>query len=61
VVDAFRLELPDELEEGIYELWGGFYRPESGQRLQAEAQRTGERWRAGLVDLGSLVVTPGGP
>jgi hypothetical protein len=55
--DAYRLELPDDLAEGTYEVLGGFYRPESGQRLQAASQQTGERWKDDLAHIGSLVVT----
>jgi hypothetical protein len=59
VSDAYRLELPADLAEGTYELWAGFYQPASGQRLQAVAQQTGERWKDDLVFLGTLVVTTG--
>lgn len=59
VSDAYRLELPADLADGTYELWVGFYRPASGQRLQAVAQQTGERWKDDLVFLGTLVVTTG--
>jgi 4-amino-4-deoxy-L-arabinose transferase-like glycosyltransferase len=60
VIDAYRLQLPTGLEAGTYEVWAGFYRPESGQRLRAESQRTGERWRDDLVHVGSLTVAPDG-
>jgi 4-amino-4-deoxy-L-arabinose transferase-like glycosyltransferase len=65
VFDPYRLELPDDLEEGEYELWGGFYDPDSGRRLPAMVQGGGananlpssERWQDDLVHLGTLVVT----
>jgi hypothetical protein len=61
VRDPYRLELPGDLEEGRYELWTGFYRPVSGQRLQAMSPQTGERWKDDQVYLGTLLVTRGGP
>jgi hypothetical protein len=69
VSDTYRLEIPAVLEEGSYELWGGLYRSDSGNRLEAVAQRDmgadgpqqGERWKDDLVFLGTLVVVPGGP
>ena len=42
--------------EGNYELWGGLYRPESGRRLRAIRQSTGEHWKDNLARLGTLVV-----
>jgi hypothetical protein len=67
VWDPYRLELPDDLAEGPYELWGGLYLA-SGRRLPAIAQQPhggnspqpGERWKDDLVYLGTLTVTPGG-
>jgi hypothetical protein len=67
VWDPYRLELPDDLAEGPYELWGGLYLA-SGQRLPAIAQQPhggdspqpGERWKDDLVYLGTLSVKPGG-
>lgn len=64
VFDPYRLELPAGLEEGTYELVGGFYQPESGQRLPAIVQegegsgvpQPGERWKDDLVHIGTLVV-----
>ena len=61
VLDSYRLELPGELEDGTYELWGGFYRPESGQRLPAISSATGERWKDDLVLLGTLDIVSEGP
>jgi hypothetical protein len=61
VSDPYCLELPDDLEEGTYELWAGFYRPESIQRLRAVSPRTGERWKDDQVYLGTLVVAQGAP
>jgi hypothetical protein len=61
VADPYRLELPYDLEEGTYELWAGFYRLESGQRLPAVSPRTRERWKDDLVYLGSLVIAQGAP
>jgi hypothetical protein len=58
ISDPHRLELPDGLEAGTYQLWGGLYRPESGQRLVAIAT-TGERWKNDLVHLGTVVVASG--
>ena len=54
--DPFHLDLPADLAEGSYELWGGLYRPESVQRLEAIRQTTGERWKDNLVYLETLVV-----
>ena len=61
VVDHYRLELPSDLADGTYELWGGFYRPESGQRLPAISSSTGERWKDDLVHLGQLAVAGKSP
>ena len=65
VSDPYRLELPDDLHGGQYELWGGFYEPGSGRRLPAIAQGressgnppSSERWQDDLVHLGTLVLT----
>lgn len=54
--DPYRLELPNDLEGGTYELWGGLYRSGSGQRLMAVSPSSGERWKDDLVDLGTVVV-----
>jgi len=54
--DPFRLDLPADLVEGSYELWGGLYRPETVQRLGAIQQSTGERWKDDLVHLGTVTV-----
>ncbi len=56
ISDPYQLELPEELEAGTYELVGGFYRPESGERLQATSPETGERWKDDLVHFGEIVV-----
>lgn len=56
VSDTYRLELPDGLEAGSYELWGGFYRPGSGERLPATYEGSDERWKDDLVRFGGLVV-----
>jgi 4-amino-4-deoxy-L-arabinose transferase-like glycosyltransferase len=55
VDDCYRIELPQGLTKGVYELWGGLY-DESGQRLPAVSQMTGERWTDDLVLIGTLVV-----
>ena len=57
VLDPYRLELAGDLPAGGYELWGGFYRPDSGQRLQAVSQADGQRWPDDLVYLGTLVIS----
>ena len=54
--DPFHLVLPTDLPEGSYELWGGLYRPESVQRLEAIQQTTEERWKDNLVQLGTVAV-----
>lgn len=54
--DAYRLELPANMEPGTYRLLTGFYRPATSERLEAIAQATGERWRDDLVLLGAIVV-----
>ena len=69
VSDPYRLDLPEDLPEGTYELRGGLYRPGSNQRLPAVAWRRGgsgdrqvmERWKDDLVHLGTLVVVRGKP
>jgi hypothetical protein len=66
--DPYRLELPEDLTEGIYEFFGGLYHPETLQRLPAVAQQhlggnspqPGERWMDDLVYMGTLDVMPGG-
>jgi 4-amino-4-deoxy-L-arabinose transferase-like glycosyltransferase len=57
VLDPYRLKLADDLEPGTYELWAGLYRPESGERLPAIAQGTGQSWQDDLVYIGALVIT----
>jgi hypothetical protein len=65
VFDPYRLELPDDLEEGEYELWGGLYDPDSGRRLPAIAQgcegnssqQPSQRWKDDVVYLGTLSIT----
>jgi 4-amino-4-deoxy-L-arabinose transferase-like glycosyltransferase len=54
--DTYRLELPDHLKQGSYQLWAGLYYSESGLRLEAVAQETGRRWRDDLVHIGTLEV-----
>ena len=54
--DPYRLELPQDLESGAYELRGGLYRRESGQRLSALSQESGAHWQDDLVLLGVLMV-----
>ncbi len=54
--DSYRLELPLDLESGTYELRGGLYSHESGQRLSALSRVTGTRWQNDLVLLGVLTV-----
>jgi hypothetical protein len=57
ILDPYLLQLPADLEQGTYQLWGGLYHPASGQRLQAMSRDTGERWKDDLVLLGILVVS----
>jgi hypothetical protein len=60
--DPYLLELPDDLVDGTYELWGGLYHSESRQRLPAIAGQShgsnspqpGERWKDDLVYLGRV-------
>jgi hypothetical protein len=54
--DAYTLELPLDLASGAYELRGGLYSHESGQRLRALSRETGTRWQDDLVLLGTLTV-----
>lgn len=61
VADDYRLELPEGMEEGTYELLAGFYHPGTGQRLPAVLPQTGERWKDDLASLGVLVVTAPAP
>lgn len=56
IADPYRLELPDDLAPGVYDLWGGLYRPETSDRLQAVRWQTGERWKDDLVYIGALTV-----
>ncbi len=58
VSDRYVLELPQHLGPGTYELWAGFYRPDSGQRLPVASQQTGDRWKDDLVLVGTVVVAP---
>jgi 4-amino-4-deoxy-L-arabinose transferase-like glycosyltransferase len=66
VWDPYRLELPEDLAEGSYELLGGLYYPGTLERLPAIAQQRlgsnspqpGERWRDDLVHLGTLTISP---
>jgi len=51
-VRPYRLELPAGLTPGVYDLWGGLYYPESGDRLQAISWQTGQRWQDDLVHIG---------
>jgi hypothetical protein len=60
VSDPYRLPLQETLAAGTYELWAGFYRPGTGQRLPAIRSATGERWQDDLVYLGDLVVSEDG-
>jgi 4-amino-4-deoxy-L-arabinose transferase-like glycosyltransferase len=60
VSDMYRLELPQDLEPGTYNLWAGFYRPESGQRLPAVSQQTGDRWKDDLVLVGTVLIASDG-
>lgn len=67
ISDLYRLEIPDDLENGAYELWGGFYDPNTKQRLPAIAHPreesgtspVGEPWKDDLVFLGTLVLSDG--
>lgn len=59
ISDTYRLELPDDLKEGTYQLWAGLYNSESGIRLEAVAQETGKRWKDDLVHIGDLEVMIG--
>lgn len=61
VDDPYQLELPVDLEPGVYELLGGWYRPASGQRLAAVSAGRSERWQDDLVPLGALTVHAGTP
>ncbi|MGD8598856.1 MAG: glycosyltransferase family 39 protein [Anaerolineae bacterium] len=60
VSDPYRLPLQETLAVGTYELWAGFYRPGTGQRLPAIHSATGEQWQDDLVYLGDLVVSEDG-
>jgi 4-amino-4-deoxy-L-arabinose transferase-like glycosyltransferase len=59
VSDTYRIELPGNLAAGDYALWAGLYQPQSGQRLEAISQETGERWKDDLVYLGTLAIKAG--
>jgi hypothetical protein len=61
ISDTYRLELPQDLAPGTYELWAGLYRPESGQRLSAISRQTGDRWKDDLVLIGAVVVMTEAP
>jgi hypothetical protein len=61
ISDLYRLEVPAVPDQGTYQLWGGLYRPGSGERLAVVSPVTGERWKDDLVSLGSLEVATGGP
>jgi hypothetical protein len=56
VADPYRIQVPEDISAGTYELWGGLYRSGTGVRLQAIVQASGERWKDDLVFLGSVVV-----
>jgi 4-amino-4-deoxy-L-arabinose transferase-like glycosyltransferase len=60
VPDPYRIQVPEDISAGTYELWGGLYRSGTGVRLQAVAQQSGERWKDDLVYLGSVVVVGNG-
>jgi hypothetical protein len=55
VYDPYRIDLPQDLESGVYALWGGLY-DGSGRRLPALSQATGVRWEDDLVPIGTVVV-----
>jgi hypothetical protein len=57
VVDAYLIELPDNVVAGSYPLEIGFFRPENGQRLQVTSP--GQRPDDAL-DLRPLVVERAG-
>ncbi len=56
ISDTYRLELPDDLAEGPYQLWAGLYYSESGLRLEAVEKETGRRWKDDLVHIGNLEI-----
>ncbi len=58
VEDTFRLSLPMDMSAGSYGLVAGLYHPESGERLAAISQKSGERWLHDLVSLGSVLIGP---
>lgn len=54
LVDEHTLQLPAELAPGAYQLWVGFYDPDSGARLAA---RAGEKvWSDGRLPLTRLTI-----
>ena len=54
LVDEHTLQLPSELAPGAYQLWVGFYDPDSGARLAA---KTGEEvWPDGRLPLTHLTI-----
>jgi 4-amino-4-deoxy-L-arabinose transferase-like glycosyltransferase len=55
ISDPYRIDLPQDLKEGVYGLWGGLY-DASGRRLPALSQATGERWEDDLVPIGTLLI-----
>jgi 4-amino-4-deoxy-L-arabinose transferase-like glycosyltransferase len=59
--DPYRIELPDNLAAGSYELWAGLYRLASGARLQAVSRATAKRWKDDLVFIDRVAVTRTGP
>lgn len=69
VSDAYRLNLPADLPEGAYQLFGGLYLPGTNDRLPAVAWRLGgsddrqvmEQWKDDLVHLATLHVSRGNP
>jgi hypothetical protein len=61
VRDPYRLPVPNQITDGVYELWGGMYHFETHERLPATVQGTGERWRDDLVHVGNIVITVSNP
>ena len=43
LTDLYRIPLPSDLAEGVYQLEVGMYRPDSGERLPA-VDAAGDRW-----------------
>lgn len=54
LVDEHALQLPPELAPGAYQLWVGFYDPDSGARLTAKAGE--EVWPDGRLPLTHLTI-----